>query len=86
MFGELLLCDLVLEAVEKLRTLVAVHDVPHLGLAVLALDPLCVVVIGVYLHREVILGVDELDENGEVLEPVAVAPQNALAVLVDILL
>ena len=41
---ELLLAYLVLEAVEKLRAGVAVNDVPHLGLAVLALYTQCVLI------------------------------------------
>ena len=85
-FGELLFAYLVLEAVQQLCALVAVNDIPHLGLAVLALDPLCVLVVRVYLDREIVLRIDKLYKYREELEPVAVRAENALAVPVDILL
>ena len=43
---------------------VGLDDVPHLGLAHLAMDSLGHLVVGMDLDAEVALGIDELDEQG----------------------
>lgn len=53
--------DGVLEAVDQRGARLTVDDVPHLRLAVFALDTHRVVVVRMDLHREVVLGIDELD-------------------------
>ena len=70
---------ILLEAVVESRALLAVQDVPHLGLAVLPLMGEGILVGGVYLHRQVSLGVDELDEEREVIILLAGRAQGFLA-------
>ena len=62
---EFFLCDIMLEAVEQGSTLVAVNDIPHLGLAVFALNSLSILIVGVNLNGKVILSVDKLYKNRE---------------------
>ena len=82
---ELFLAYLVLETVEQFSALVTVNHIPHLGLAVLALDPHRVVVVGVYLHRKVVLCIYQLYQYREILEPLTVLAQYFSACLFDIL-
>ena len=48
-----------------MRPLIRSHDVPHLGLAVALVAHPCQPIVGVYLDREVLTGVDELHQQGE---------------------
>ena len=57
---------------EQLCAFLRVNDVPHLGLAVLSLDPQCVFVVRVHLHGQVILRVYQLYQYREVLKAPAV--------------
>ncbi len=59
--------NLVVKAIEKARPLLRVHDVPHLRLAGLTLDPLGICVVGVHLHGEVVLRIDDFLSNTSIL-------------------
>jgi hypothetical protein len=76
----------MLEAVEQGSTLVAVNNIPHLGLAVFALNSLSILIVGVNLNGKVVLSVDKLYKNREVLELLAVCSEYGLAFLFNILL
>ena len=76
---------ILLEAVVESRALLAVQNVPHFGLAVLPLMLQGILVGGVYLHRQVALGVDELDEEREVIILLAGRAQGFLAQSGDII-
>ncbi len=58
--------DLLLETVDDLRPRLSIEDVPHLHLAVLALVLEGVAVVGMHLHREIVVRVDELDQKREI--------------------
>ena len=64
--------------------LIAVQDVPHLGFAVFVLHPQGVFIAGVYLDGQGVLGVDELNEHGEVLKGLPVLAQDLAAGLLNI--
>ena len=55
----------LLEAGIEVGAGVGLDDVPHLGLAHLAMDPLGHLVVGMDLDAEVATGIDELDEQGQ---------------------
>ena len=57
--------ELLRETRFQVRPLICGHDVPHLGLAVALVARPCQLVVGVYLDREVLTGVDELHQQGE---------------------
>ena len=63
--AEFLLAELLIEAVDELRVGSGVNDVPHLGLAVVVFVFVGVFIVGVNLHGQVVLGVDELYQHGE---------------------
>jgi len=65
----------LLEAGIEVGAGVGLDDVPHLRLAHLAMYPLCHLVVRVDLDAEVTLGIDELDEQGQL----------AMVFLVDLL-
>lgn len=81
---EFLLRDGVLEAIDQRGARLAVDDVPHLRLAVLAFDTHRVIVVRMDLHREVILRIDEFDEQREVRELLGVLTENSRARLIEI--
>ena len=56
------------KAVVNTRTLFAIQDVPHLGLAELILIGQRILITGVHLHGQVALCVDELDQLRKILE------------------
>ena len=58
--------NLLAEACDELAATVGIHDVPHLVLSHLAVTLSAEGVVGVNLDGEVLTGVDELDEQGEV--------------------
>ena len=66
---EFLTRDFLLKAIDELRVRRGLDDVPHLRLARLTLDALRILVIRMHLHREVVVGIDELDEDGRQLLP-----------------
>ena len=54
----------LLESVDQLRIASGIQHIPHLGLAKLTVFVLlCVGVGGVYLHRQIFLGIDKFDED-----------------------
>ena len=55
----------LLEAGIEVGAWVGLDDVPHLRLAHLAMDALGHLVVGMHLDAEVALGIDELDEQGQ---------------------
>ena len=55
----------LLEAGIEVGAGVGLDDVPHLGLAHLAMDPLGHLVVGMDLDAEVALGIDEFDQQGQ---------------------
>ena len=81
---ELLLGDGVVEAVVQKCAGLAVEDVPHLGLAVLVFMLERVFVGGVHLDGQVVFGVDELGQDGEILELFAVGAKDAFALFGDV--
>ena len=82
---ELLFADLMVKPIVQEGAGLAVQHVPHLGLAVLALVLQGILVAGMHLDGQVVLRVDELGQDGEILEPLAVGAQHALAVLLHVL-
>lgn len=69
--GILLRRNLLLEACIQIGTRLAVDDVPHLGLAHLAMLALCHLVIRMHLDAEVGMCVDELDEQRQLVAVLA---------------
>ena len=57
--------NLLFEARIEVGTRVGLDDIPHLGLAHLAMLALGHLVVGMYLYAQVALGIDELDEQGQ---------------------
>ena len=57
--------DLLFEARIEVGTRVGLDDIPHLGLAHLAMLALGHLVVGMDLDAQVALGIDELDEEGQ---------------------
>ena len=57
--------DLLFEARIEVGTRVGLDDIPHLGLAHLAMLALGHLVVGVHLYAQVALGIDELDQEGQ---------------------
>ena len=87
MGAEFLLRQLAVEAVSERSALLAVHDIPALGLAVFAVLVLaCVAVIGVDLHAEILLCVDQLDQHREAREIGSTLADTRRPVLLKILL
>ena len=77
--AELLRRDLPGKAEVDGGALVAVHDVPHLGLPRLALLPQGRLIGGMHLDGQILPGVDELHQQRKVLHPRAVrAPEGVL--------
>ena len=57
---------IMFQAVDQVGVLGGIQHIPHLALAVLAIFVLHGVgVIGMYLHRQVLFGIDELDQQGK---------------------
>ena len=81
--GELLQADLPVKAIVERSAGLGIQHHPHLRLAVLTLMLQGVGVGGVDLDGEVLFGVNELDEHGEVLEGFAGGPQGFLPGLVQ---
>ena len=76
--------NLLLQTAVELGVLVRVHDVPHLGLAALLALALGYLVGGMHLDREVLTGIDKLDEQGElVAEALIVGLAHELVLLLD---
>ena len=73
--------DRALKAVKQARPRLAVHNIPHLGFAILAFHPEGIFVVRMHLHGKVILGIDELNQHRELLEGGAVGPQEGLSLL-----
>ena len=73
------------EAIVEGRTRFCLQHIPHFGLAVLVFVLQGVGVRGVHLNGQVLLGVDELCQNGELLELYAVGAK-AAGVRVNVLL
>ena len=69
--------DLMVKAVVEERPRLAVQHIPHLGFAVLVLIFQGVLVGGVYLNGQVALRVDELRQDRELLELIAVGAKAA---------
>ena len=67
--------DVAVEPDIDAGVLVCVEDVPHLALAVLPLHRERVLVGGVHLDGQILLGVDELDHDGELLVPLRLPAQ-----------
>ena len=57
--------DLLFEARIEVGTRVGLDDIPHLGLAHLAMLALGHLVVGMHLNAQVALGIDELDQEGQ---------------------
>ena len=57
--------DLLFEAGIEVGTRVSLDDIPHLGLAHLAMLALGHLVVGMHLDAQVALGIDELDQEGQ---------------------
>ena len=77
--------DGLLEAGIEVGAGVGLDDVPHLGLAHLAMDTLGHLVVRVDLDAEVTLGIDELDEQGQlaVVFRIDLLTQDGLGSFVD---
>ena len=75
---------LMLKAVEQLCAFLAVNDIPHLGLAVFALDAQCILVVRVNLNGEIVLCVDEFYEDREILEALTILAEHLFALFFDI--
>ena len=75
--------NLFFQSVVEMCALVRLQDIPHLGLAMLFSQFVCCLFIGMHLNRQVALGVDELDEQRELIAEAAVivGSQKALALL-----
>ena len=57
--------NLLFEARIEVGTRVGLDDIPHLGLAHLAMFALGHLIVGVHLNAQVALGIDELDQEGQ---------------------
>ena len=70
-FGKLRAPHARTKPANDLRAGGGIHDVPHLGLASVALHPRGVSVVGVHLHRQAVGGVDQLNQEREgLLRPI----------------
>ena len=49
----------------EIATRLSIEDVPHLALTHLTMDALCHLVVGMHLDAEVFLGIDELNQKGQ---------------------
>ena len=77
--AEFLPGDAAVEPVNQLGARLAVHDVPHLGLAEFPFVFERVGVVGVHLDGKPVVGVDELDEQGEIGEGRRLFPERTLS-------
>ena len=60
-------CHFAVEAHDEFGILVGLHHVPHLGLAVSQIALLGQLIIGVHLHREPVVGIDDLQQKWKLL-------------------
>ena len=67
--AQLLGRDVAVEPDVNTRALLRVQNIPHLALAVLPLHGERILVGGMHLYGEILLGVDELDHDGELFIP-----------------
>ena len=63
--AELRLCERFFHAEDQLRPRVAIQNVPALGLAELVFVHTGIGIVGMYLHRQFVGGVDEFDQYGK---------------------
>ena len=61
-FPKNFLGHLVLKAINQVCTFVSVHNVPHLGLTVVAFVLSCICIIGMNLNRQIFLCIDEFHQ------------------------
>ena len=76
---ELLLADFMLKTIQQAGPRLTIHYVPHFRLAVFALNTQCIVVIGMNLHRQIALGINELYEQGKIGERCRFASQHIMS-------
>ena len=69
-------CHLAVEAHDEFCILFSLHHIPHLGLAIAQTSFFCQLVIGVYLHREPVISIDDLEQQGELF---SILVEDALA-------
>ena len=69
----------------EIATGLSIEDVPHLALAHLTMDSLCHLVVGMHLDAEVFLGIDELNQKGQLTMILVVdrLSQNLYGMLAD---